>query len=59
MLAPLTLAPQIVAILDVPEGLGPEVTQLEVPRIARIKGKREQMRELWGVVSGQELSLAK
>ncbi len=54
----LNLAPQIVAILDVPEGLGPTITHQEVLRIARIKGKREQMREFWGVVSRQEEGLA-
>lgn len=51
----LNLAPQIVAILDMPEGLGPTVTRQEVLRIARIKGKREQMREFWKLVSGEEL----
>ncbi len=55
VLALLNLAPQIVAILDVPEGLGPTVTHQEVLRIARIKGKREQMREFWKLVSGEEL----
>ncbi len=59
VLALLNLAPQIVAILDVPEGLGPTVTHQEVLRIARIKGKREQMREFWGVVSRQEELAAK
>lgn len=59
VLALLNLAPQIVAILDVPEGLGPEVTHLEVLRIARIKSKKEQMREFWGLVGRSEGVAAK